>query len=77
MFEKSRKSIAAVTRGGTYRVRDSSLGPESATNLSRRTHRNGRPKYLSVTVVFLDDSQHTFEFEVRCQIGLEFICIMY
>ena len=51
------ESVSRRTFGGssgTYNVR--------ASELARN---RGRHKTLSVTVVFLDDSQHTFQIEVR------------
>ena len=53
----------AATRGGTYRVHDSSSVTPGSTSLISSS-RQSRPKFLSITVVFLDDSQQTFEVEV-------------
>jgi len=64
MFEKSKRSLVAATRGGTYRVHDSSV-PTGASTGTFSANRTSRPKYLSITVIFLDDSQFTFEVEVR------------
>ncbi|CAG7818293.1 unnamed protein product, partial [Allacma fusca] len=74
MFEKSKRSLRAATGGGSYRVRDSAAMPTSSSNL--HDHSTGKTlqvsllggasqkaKNLAITVIFLDDSQHTFEVE--------------